>query len=99
MVLDLKSGGDLRFHLIKEIGFQPECTQFFIACIALALDVCHSDLKVIHRDLKPENLIFDKEGFLNLTDFGIAASHTVGDDNHDLESGTVGYMAPEVMLK
>jgi len=70
-----------------------------LACIAVALDVCHRDLRIIHRDLKPENLVFDSEGYLKLTDFGIACSYEDGDDNHDLEAGTPGYIAPEVMLR
>ena len=41
LVIDLLKGGDFRFHLLKESMFQPECTQFFMACIALALDACH----------------------------------------------------------
>tara|TARA_B110000285_G_C14974125_1_gene538077 strand:+ start:216 stop:590 length:375 start_codon:yes stop_codon:yes gene_type:complete len=71
LMIDLLNGGDLRFHLIKEKSFQPECTQFFIACIVLALDACHKK-QIIHRDLKPENLVFDTKGYLKLTDFGIA---------------------------
>jgi len=50
--------------------------------------------------MKPENLVFDKKGYLNLTDFGIALHNPTGDiDNHDISSGTPGYMAPEIMLK
>ena len=48
--------------------------------------------------MKPENLVFDKKGYLYLTDFGIAAKWSRGMDNHDEVSGTPGYMAPEVML-
>ena len=71
LVIDLLEGGDMRFHLLKELAFQPECTQFFVACIAIALEACHKK-KIIHRDLKPENLVFDTKGYLKLTDFGIA---------------------------
>ena len=95
--LDYLSGGDLRYHLIKENTFQPECTQFFVACITLALDACHSH-GIIHRDVKPENLVFDDRGFLKLTDFGIAFQWKQGISNHDVTSGSPGYMAPEVML-
>ena len=87
----------MRFHLLQEKAFQPECAQFFVACIALGLHACHR-AKIIHRDLKPENLVFDKRGYLNLTDFGIAYENATGlADNSDLTSGTPGYMAPEVM--
>lgn len=48
--------------------------------------------------MKPENLVFDRRGYLKLTDFGIASEWSPGTDNHDEVSGTPGYMAPEVML-
>lgn len=98
IVIDLLEGGDFRFHLLKEQMFQPECTQFFVACIALGLNACHK-AKLIHRDLKPENLVFDKRGYVYLTDFGIAFDCRGGAENYDVSSGTVGYMAPEVMNK
>lgn len=50
---------------------------------------------IIHRDLKPENLVFDFKGFLKLTDFGI--SRYLRKDNASDSSGTVGYIAPEVL--
>lgn len=64
----------------------------------MALEACRRK-NIIHRDLKPENLVFDSKGYLKLTDFGIA-EEVVGDDNdnHEVQSGTPGYMAPEVML-
>lgn len=42
--------------------------------------------------------MFDNNGYLKLTDFGIAAYWRKGIDNHDDVSGTPGYMAPEIML-
>jgi len=45
--------------------------------------------------LKPENLIFDKDGYLNLTDFGIARYYKA--NNRDQTSGTPGYIAPEIL--
>ena len=27
---------------------------------------------IIHRDIKPENLVLDDEGYVRITDFGIA---------------------------
>lgn len=94
--LDLLKGGDLRFHLLKEKCFQPEVTQFIVACTALALEACHLK-KIIHRDLKPENLIFDERGYIKLTDFGIASQWKKGLDNHEDQSGSPGYQAPEIM--
>ena len=61
-----------------------------------ALSYLHDKL-IIHRDLKPENLVFDSQGYLKITDFGIAKLWQK--DNSKESSGTPGYMAPEVMCK
>lgn len=52
---------------------------------------------VIHRDIKPENLVLDSQGYVRLTDMGIARIWTK--DNAKETSGTPGYMAPEVMCR
>lgn len=52
---------------------------------------------IIHRDIKPENLVFDNDGYLRLTDFGISRYWT--EKNHEETSGTPGYMAPEVIVR
>ena len=96
LVIDLLSGGDFRYHLAKECSFQPECTMFFMANIAIALDAAHKK-NIIHRDLKPENLVFGHDGYVNLTDFGISEISDPDESNHNIVSGTPGYMAPEVM--
>lgn len=94
--MDLMEGGDLRFHHSQIRKFPPDCTQFFIACLIQALGAVHGQ-GIIHRDIKPENLVFDKNGYLRLTDFGIAREWNP--ENHTENSGTPGYMAPEVMFK
>lgn len=45
--------------------------EFIVACIVESLAYAHSK-GVIHRDLKPENLVFEENGYLRLTDFGVA---------------------------
>lgn len=52
---------------------------------------------VLHRDVKPENLVIDEEGYVRLTDLGIA--RLSGKDNSRDNSGTPGYSAPEVLCK
>ena len=95
-VLDLLSGGDLRYQLGRHPRkyFSEAQTKFFIACIVESLIYIHSQ-NIIHRDIKPENLIFDEKGYLHVTDFGIAKF--LSSNNLNETSGTPGYMAPEVM--
>ena len=95
LVMDLLSGGDLRYHLGKKKKFTEKETKFFISNIILALDYIHSK-NIIHRDIKPENLVLELSGYLRITDFGVAKINEK--DNSKETSGTPGYMAPEVML-
>ena len=45
--------------------------EFFVACLVAGLEYFH-EKNIIHRDIKPENLVIDDEGYLRITDFGIA---------------------------
>ena len=49
---------------------------------------------MVHRDLKPENLLFDRDGYLKLVDFGFAK--VVRDRTFTL-CGTPEYLAPEII--
>ena len=93
--LDLKLGGDLRFHLLKRTFSEPEI-KFVLACIILSLEYIHSR-RIIHKDVKPENIVFDSNGYAFLTDFGTSSLHK--EENASENSGTPGYMAPEVICR
>ena len=95
LVLDLLTGGDLRYHIARYKKFTEQQTKFFIACIIIGLEYIHSQ-SIIHRDIKPENLVADKDGYIHITDFGVAKKNTK--DNSSETSGTPGYMAPEVLF-
>jgi serine/threonine protein kinase len=96
LVMDLLLGGDLRYHIARQRRFTEQQTKFFIACLIQALETVHG-CGIIHRDIKPENLVFESDGYLRLTDFGIARYWSP--DNASETSGTPGYMAPEVMCR
>lgn len=96
LVMDLMPGGDLRYHLGREKKFNESQARFFTASIILGLEYIHLH-GIIHRDIKPENIVFDKKGYLRITDFGIA--RVISPDNSKDTSGTPGYMAPEVMCR
>ena len=95
LVMDLLTGGDLRYHLCKIRRFSEEETKFFIACLLLGLEYIHNN-NIIHRDIKPENLVSDDKGYIRITDFGVAKIRK--EDNSSETSGTPGYMAPEVLM-
>ena len=82
-----------RAILIDNFKFAAE---FFIACMLLCLEYLHKNA-ILHRDIKPENLVFDEQGYLRITDLGIA--RLWNPENSKDTSGTPGYMAPEVMCR
>jgi serine/threonine protein kinase len=95
LVMDLMPGGDLRYHLQRNV-FNEAQSKFFICCILLGLEYMHKQC-ILHRDIKPENLVFDGNGYLHITDLGI--SRVWSENNAKETSGTPGYMAPEVMCR
>ena len=95
LLMDLLTGGDLRYHFNSKHIFSEKEIKFFISCIILSLEYIHEN-NIIHRDIKPENLVSDDKGYIRLTDFGIAKVKK--EENSSETSGTPGYMAPEVLL-
>src|SRR5690606_30445731 len=64
--------------------------------VAQALDYAHSQ-NVIHRDIKPSNMMVTDQGWVYLTDFGLARG-TVGNAGLTAAGtvmGTPEYMSPE----
>ena len=96
IIMDYLSGGDLRYMICRRNFFTEDETKFIAACITLNLNYIH-DKNVIHRDIKPENLVFGANGYLHLTDFGIALEYHRGENGVRSASGTPGYMAPEAI--
>ena len=45
--------------------------EFMVACMIVGLEYMHNN-GVIHRDIKPENLVMDNNGYVRVTDLGIA---------------------------
>ena len=99
LVMDLLLGGDMRFHINKKAIYNRKSDEnqlkFIAGCVLVGLQYIHEN-NIIHKDIKPENLVFDSKGYIHITDFGI--SKVYHPDNGKENSGTPGYMAPEVLF-
>jgi serine/threonine protein kinase len=87
-------GGEL-FTLLRTLITLPiDHAKFYTAQIISAFDYLHMK-SIIYRDLKAENILINSNGYLKLTDFGLAKK--VSDKTYTL-CGTPEYLAPEMIL-
>ena len=70
-VMRFVRGGELFMHLRQVTRFPEERARFYAVQVVLALGYLH-DNNIIHRDLKPENILVEEDGYIRLTDFGLA---------------------------
>eukprot|EP01116_Phalansterium_solitarium_P015663 TRINITY_DN3480_c0_g1_i1.p1 TRINITY_DN3480_c0_g1~~TRINITY_DN3480_c0_g1_i1.p1 ORF type:complete len:515 (-),score=169.84 TRINITY_DN3480_c0_g1_i1:617-2161(-) len=96
MVMDLKNGGQLFFHLREEAMLSEQYVKFYAAEVVLAIEHLH-ELDIIHRDLKPENILLDSAGHIGVTDFGLAKECMTDSARTKTFCGTLTYMAPEMV--
>jgi tetratricopeptide (TPR) repeat protein len=97
--LEYLAGGTLheRLYRLRSAGLRMSVTEALDIAIPLFEGLAHAHRRsVVHRDIKPANVMFNGEGILKITDFGISklldapASTQTG-----LRLGTVQYMPPE----
>ena len=96
-VMRFVRGGELFMHLRQVTRFPEERARFYAIQVAMALGHLHSK-NIIYRDLKPENILMDEDGYICLTDFGLAK---VLEGNAQAFSfcGTPDYLAPEILVE
>jgi len=92
-LLDVCLGGEL-FTIHRKAGSFDEATaRFYAGCVVEGFTHIHSH-NFVYRDLKPENLVLDNQGYLKITDFGLAKFI---DQNTFTMCGTPDYLAPEII--
>ncbi|CAN6444501.1 unnamed protein product [Victoria cruziana] len=98
VVVEYLPGGALKTFLIKNHRRKLA----FKVVIQISLDIArglsylHSK-KVVHRDVKTENMLLDKMRTVKIADFGVARMEAQNPNDMTGETGTLGYMAPEVL--
>uniref|UniRef100_A0A1I7T5U6 non-specific serine/threonine protein kinase n=1 Tax=Caenorhabditis tropicalis TaxID=1561998 RepID=A0A1I7T5U6_9PELO len=100
-VMEFAIGGDLYYHLNREVqmnkeGFMESRARFYGAEIVLALGYLHAN-NIVYRDLKLENLLLDKDGHIKIADFGLCKEEISFGDKTSTFCGTPEYLAPEVL--
>ncbi|KAA3454572.1 serine/threonine-protein kinase HT1 [Gossypium australe] len=98
VVVEYLPGGTLKQYLIrnrrKKLAFK------IVVQIALdlarGLSYLHSR-KIVHRDVKTENMLLDGHRNIKIADFGVARVEAQNPRDMTGETGTLGYMAPEVL--
>lgn len=77
--------GKLDYNRALDFGIQ----------IVKALECAHKN-NIIHRDIKPQNILVTEDGFVKVTDFGIAkATNSVTITNTNKVIGSAHYFSPE----
>ncbi|XP_031092624.1 serine/threonine-protein kinase STY13 [Ipomoea triloba] len=98
VVVEYLPGGALKSYLIKNRRKKLA----FKVVVQMALDLArglsylHSQ-KIVHRDVKTENMLLDKTRTVKIADFGVARVEASNPNDMTGETGTLGYMAPEVL--
>ena len=94
LVLELMPNGS--FHqLIDQFGpFNQIDACFYYCNVVCAIGFIHSH-GLVSRDIKPANFLVGHDGYLVMTDLGIA--ERVGKGGSWLDMGTAHYMAPELI--
>lgn len=98
VVVEFLAGGTLKGFLYKN----RKKKLAYKVVIQLALDLSrglsylHSE-KIVHRDVKAENMLLDTQRNLKIADFGVARVEAQNPKDMTGETGTLGYMAPEVL--
>lgn len=99
LIMEFMEGGDLEKRLRAGEIPANEVINILLQILS-AVSYVHLQ-KIIHRDIKPSNILFARLNYAKLADFGLikdTANNYEGLTGEGKIVGTMGYIAPEVLL-
>ncbi|WVZ11112.1 hypothetical protein V8G54_015642 [Vigna mungo] len=94
VIVEFISGGTLKQYLIKNRRKKLA----YKVVVQLALDLARGYVLFEHLDnVKSENMLLSPSRNLKIADFGVARVEAMNPSDMTGETGTLGYMAPEVL--
>ncbi|URD95310.1 STYKc [Musa troglodytarum] len=99
VVVEYLAGGTLKRYLIRnsERKLAYKDVVRLASDLSRGLSYLHSQ-KIVHRDVKTENMLLDGRGNLKIADSGVARVEAQNPRDMTGQTGTLGYMAPEVLF-
>ncbi|EEE53231.1 hypothetical protein OsJ_36131 [Oryza sativa Japonica Group] len=102
VVVEFLGGGTLKKYLIEHYRSKLPYGEVVRLALSMArgLSFLHAN-NIVHRDVKTENMLFlggGGGGDLKIADFGVARVEARDPREMTGATGTVGYMAPEVLV-
>ena len=94
IVMELIDGNALH-DVIRKRGIAASTFLRLFRQVLGGIQAVH-EARIVHRDVNPRNLLVDRDGAVTLIDFGLASSIK---ETKPRTGGTVGYMAPEALVK
>lgn len=95
LVMKFIEGETLKARLLRSpVSKRRGCDIIHAVCKGLSYAHNHG---VLHRDIKPSNVLLDTDGFIYLSDFGVARIVSAGTStiSHEVLIGTPKYLSPE----
>ncbi|XP_056387819.1 protein kinase C delta type-like isoform X1 [Hyla sarda] len=97
-ITEYLSGGSLEALLRMCSCLNTDNVRFYTAEIACGLQFLHGH-NIVHRDIKPDNIMLDRDGNIRIIDLGVAQDGVTSSNKIKGVTGTLPYMAPEVLQR